>query len=217
VAYARSGRIDYKTGVVFALFTIPGSILGVLTTQYIPRFAFKMFFGLLLILLAVLLFFKKRKLKQEIFQPGSAPKGWKSHTITDKNGETYSYAYNQTKGIVISIIVGYLSPVLGIGGGIIHVPALVQLLHFPVMIATATSHFILAIMSVVSVMVHAAKGNYNDPYVLRMVTGLSIGAIGGAQLGAYLSHKIRSNIIVRILAICLGLVGIRILSGVFVR
>src|SRR4051812_4863278 len=98
---------------------------------------------------------------------------------------------NQTKGIIISVIVGYLSPVIGIGGGIIHVPALVQLLHFPVMIATATSHFILAIMSLVSVIVHAAKGNYNDPHVLHMVTGLSIGAIGGAQLGAYLSHKIK--------------------------
>src|SRR6266487_6243099 len=49
VAYARSGRIDYNVGLVFALFTIPGSILGVLTTQYIPRFAFEIFFGLLLI------------------------------------------------------------------------------------------------------------------------------------------------------------------------
>src|SRR5438874_11571705 len=108
-----------------------------------------MFFGLLLILLAVLLFFKKRRLKQKIFQPPNKPKGWKHHTITDKNGETYSYTYNQTKGIIISIFVGYLSPVLGIGGGIIHVPAFVQLLHFPVMIATATSHFILAIMALV--------------------------------------------------------------------
>ena len=122
-----------------------------------------MFFGLLLIFLAVFLFFKKRRLNKSIFQPGNAPKGWMHHTITDKNGETYSYTYNQTKGIIISIIVGYLSPVLGIGGGIIHVPALVQLLHFPVMIATATSHFILAIMSLVSVIVHAVKGNYNDP------------------------------------------------------
>jgi uncharacterized protein len=217
VAYARSGRIDYKTGIVFALFTIPGSILGVLTTQYIPRFAFKFFFGLLLILLAVLLLFKKRRLKQIIFQPSDAPNGWKHHTIKDKNGETYSYSYNQTKGIIVSVIVGYLSPVLGIGGGIIHVPALVQLLHFPVMIATATSHFILAIMSLASVIVHAVKGNYNDPHVLRLVTGLSIGAIGGAQLGAYLSHQIKSNIIVRVLAISLGLVGLRILLGAFVR
>jgi len=217
VAYARSGRIDYKTGIVFALFTIPGSIIGVLTTQYIPRFAFKIVFGLLLIFLAALLFLKKRKLEQVPFQPPDVPRGWKHHTITDKNGETYSYTYNQTRGIILSIIVGYLSPLLGIGGGIIHVPALVQLLHFPVMVAAATSHFILAIMSLVSVIVHAVKGNYNDPHVLRLVTGLSVGAIGGAQLGAYLSHKIKSNIIVRVLAICLGLVGLRILLGAFVR
>src|SRR4051812_10808598 len=94
IAYARSGRIDYRTGIVFALSTI-GSILGVLTTQYIPRFVFKIFFGLLLIILAVLLFFRKRKLRQNMFQPGNAPKGWKHHTITDKKGNSYTYSYNQ--------------------------------------------------------------------------------------------------------------------------
>jgi hypothetical protein len=37
---------------------------------------------------------------------------------------------------------------LGIEGGIIHVPALGYLLSFPVHIATATSHFILANMAI---------------------------------------------------------------------
>src|SRR3954447_19094731 len=55
IAYARTGRIDYKAGLVFALFTIPGSVLGVLTTQYIPRNLFNILFGLLLIALAVYL------------------------------------------------------------------------------------------------------------------------------------------------------------------
>src|SRR5450432_4830525 len=57
-AYARSGRIDYKAGIVFALFTIPGSILGVLTTQFIARNFFTMLFGILLITLSVYLLFK---------------------------------------------------------------------------------------------------------------------------------------------------------------
>ena len=214
IAYARAGRIDYKAGLVFALFTIPGSILGVYTTQYIPKFEFKIFFGLMLILLAFFLFLKKPQSKQKNIHE-SRLKKWKHHTITDKEGITYSYFYDQRKGIFISIIVGYLSPLLGIGGGIIHVPALVQLLCFPVHIATATSHFILAIMSSVSVIVHAVKGNYNDMHVLRMVIGLSIGAVTGAQFGAYLSHKIKSNTIIRALAICLGLVGLRLLAGIF--
>lgn len=210
IAYARSGRIDFKAGLLFALFTIPGSILGVLTTQYIKRGLFNIAFGILLLSLAIYLFFGKND--QMIPKTGiESQKRWKHHTIKDSSGISYSYTYNQNKGILISILVGYLSPILGIGGGIIHVPALVQWLQFPVFIATATSHFILAIMASTSVIVHAIKGTYQDPKILHMVIGFSIGVIPGAQIGAWLSHRMKGYTIIRVLAICLGLVGIRIL------
>ncbi len=210
IAYARSGRIDYKAGLLFALFTIPGSILGVLSTKFIPRQVFNILFGLLLIALSVYLIASHNKTKPPVIRDVNK-KRWISHTLTDRAGITYNYTYNQTRGILVSIVVGYLSPLLGIGGGIIHVPALVQWLQFPVFVATATSHFILAIMSTVSVFVHAINGNYNDPKILRMVVGLIIGVIPGAQLGAYLSHRMESKTIIRVLAVCLGLVGLRIL------
>jgi uncharacterized membrane protein YfcA len=111
--------------------------------------------------------------------------------------------------------VGFISPILGIGGGIIHVPALINWLQFPVHVATATSHFILAVMSVVSVIVHIVQGSYQDPAILRMVVFLGIGAIVGAQIGAYFSHRVRGRAIERALAVSLGLVGIRILLGQF--
>ena len=209
-AYARSGRIDYKAGLLFAMFTIPGSILGVLTTQYIPRHIFNILFGVLLVVLSVYLFWRQNKLRPQLITDTNQ-KRWKHHSLKDASGISYNYTYNQTRGIFISIIVGYLSPVLGIGGGIIHVPALIQWLQFPVFIATATSHFILAIMATVSVMVHAIKGSYDDPQILHMVVGLVVGVIPGAQIGAWLSHKLQSNTITRVLAVCLGLVGIRIL------
>ncbi|HEY2348677.1 MAG TPA: sulfite exporter TauE/SafE family protein [Puia sp.] len=210
IAYARSGRIDFKAGLLFALFTIPGSILGVLTTQYIPKNLFNVLFGVLLVALAVYLLLRHDKpLVPPVVDENK--RRWKHHTIKDAMGISYSYTYNQNKGILISILVGYLSPLLGIGGGIIHVPALVQWLQFPVYVATATSHFILAIMATVSVSVHAIKGSYNDPKILHMVIGLIIGVVPGAQIGAWLSHKLKSNIIIRVLAICLGLVGLRIL------
>jgi uncharacterized protein len=210
IAYARSGRIDYKAGLLFALFTIPGSILGVLTTQFISRNFFNILFGILLILLSVYLIFKQNKPMVPVVADESQRR-WKHRSLTDQSGLTYNYTYNQTRGILISILVGYISPVLGIGGGIIHVPALVQWLQFPVFVATATSHFILAIMATVSVVVHAIKGSYNDPKILHMVIGLIIGVIPGAQVGAWLSHKIKSKTIIQVLAVCLGLVGIRIL------
>jgi uncharacterized membrane protein YfcA len=209
IAYARSGRIDFKAGILFALFTIPGSILGVYTTKYIPRSLFNILFGILLVGLSAYLMFRHDKITPKFVDNGQ--KRWKHHTLTDATGMTYNYSYNQNIGILISVIVGYLSPVLGIGGGIIHVPALIQWLQFPVYVATATSHFILAIMATVSMAVHGINGSYNDPKVLHMVIGLVIGVVPGAQIGAWLSHKFKSHTIVRALAVCLGLVGIRIL------
>lgn len=96
------------------------------------------------------------------------------------------------------------------GGGIIHVPAMVNWLQFPVYMATATSHFILAVMAIVSVIVHLIQGNYNAPEIVKMILFLSIGVVLGAQLGAYLSHRIKSHIIIWLLASCLILVGVRI-------
>ncbi len=210
IAYARSGRIDFKAGLLFALFTIPGSVLGVLTTKYIPRALFNILFGVLLVVLSAYLMLGQHK---QVSAPHTDDnhKRWKHHTLTDATGISYSYTYNQNRGILISLLVGYISPVLGIGGGIIHVPALIQWLQFPVYVATATSHFILAIMATVSMAVHAINGSYNDPKVLHMVIGLVIGVVPGAQIGAWLSHKFKSHTIIRVLAVCLGLVGIRIL------
>ena len=211
IAYAKSGRIDYKAGILFSLFTIPGSVAGVFVVNYIPRHIFNIIFGILLLVLALFLFIRTSKNMQNQTNSHKDEKGFTHHTLRDKQGEIFSYSYNQTIGIVISILVGFLSPLLGIGGGIIHVPAMVQWLQFPVYIATATSHFILAIMSSVSVAVHFFQGTYNNPHVLKMLAGLCIGVIPGAQLGAFISHKINTALIVKILAVCLALVGVRIL------
>lgn len=213
-AYARSGRVDYKAGITFALFTIPGSVLGVYTVQYIPQKLFNIIFGILLLLLSIYLFYKNRN---TIFTKANpvAEKGYKQRVITDKNGVMYAYSYNGKLGNLISVVVGYISPLLGIGGGIIHVPAMVNLLKFPVHIATATSHFILAVMTTVSVLIHAFNGTYDNPATVKMILLLALGVVPGAQVGALLSHKIKGTLIIKSLAVCLILVGIRILLKSF--
>jgi uncharacterized membrane protein YfcA len=209
VAYARAKRIDYKAGLQFSLFTLPGSILGVIITRYISARAFTLAFGLLLVTLALYLFFKKNRGETPV-QAGDKTGIKAGNHLTDITGETFYYTYNKYLGWAISFIVGFISPVLGIGGGIIHVPALINWLNFPVHIATATSHFILAIMSITSVIVHITEGNYNDPYIVKLVIWLAIGVVMGAQLGAYLSPKIKGTAIIKALAISLALVGVRI-------
>lgn len=216
VAYGRLGRIDFRAGLLFALFTIPGSVLGVYSTKYIPHAVFNIIFGILLLSLSAFLLFKRKDTGHLRQEGDDKKKGQRPTVLTDNENTVYRYSYNAYTGAAISIIVGYLSPLLGIGGGIIHVPAMVHWLRFPVHIATATSHFILAVMATVSVIVHALQGNYNDPYIFRMVIWLCIGVIVGAQLGAWLSHKIKGTVIVRALAVCLVIVSIRLLWGIVI-
>ena len=214
IAYMKSRRVDYKAGIIFAICTIPGSILGVLTTKVIPRNVFDALFGVVLLLLAVFLFFKGGK-RPETGNHATIHKNWVVRHLVDRFGVTYDYSYNIYWGMILSVFVGYFSPLLGIGGGIIHVPAMSEWLLFPVHIATATSHFILAIMATVSVVTHYFQGSYNNPVVVKMLIGLAIGVIPGAQLGAYLSRRMKGRVIIKALAVSLAIVGIRILISRF--
>src|SRR5919205_1489268 len=68
VAYARMQRIDYASGVLFALATIPGAVVGALTTTYMPRQTFNLVFGLCMIMAAVFLFLRGATLAQPAAQ-----------------------------------------------------------------------------------------------------------------------------------------------------
>ncbi|MDQ2862133.1 MAG: TSUP family transporter [Bacteroidota bacterium] len=84
---------------------------------------------------------------------------------------------------------------------------------FSLHIATATSHFILAITATVSVIIHIYNESYNDPLIFKMILWLGIGAVAGVQPGAFLSRKMNGKFIIKALAVSLGVVGIRILVG----
>ena len=205
-AYARMGRIDYKSGVLFAIAAIPGAILGALSTAYVSRRLFNIILGVLMIAAAIFLFFHSNKEKgiEE-----RKPANHFMRYIVEKNGTAHTFSYSPVIGIAISFFVGYVSSFLGIGGGIIHVPVLAYLLNFPVHIATATSHFILAILALTGTIVHIATGAFS--HGVRRTIALSIGVLLGAQLGAVLSSRVHGNWIIRSLAIPIGLVGVRIL------
>ncbi len=206
VAYARMKRIDYKSGVLFSAATIPGAILGALTTAYIPRQVFDGVFGCVLIVTSIFLLL--RSSNAQPLKRGRTNQGL-SINLVEANGTTHSFAYNPVHGVGVSLVVGYVSSLLGIGGGIIHVPVLVHLLNFPVHVATATSHFVLAVMALVGTLVHIVTGTFHRG--VRRTIFLAVGVLIGAQLGARLSDRVHGVWILRSLAIALGFVGVRIL------
>ena len=208
-AYAMMKRIDYRSGLMFAAATIPGAVLGALNTSFISRRMFDFIFGVLLVAAAAFLVWRPKK--PEVASTSQhLSRLYVTHHLVDVRGTEYKYSFNYMLGMAISVIVGYVSSFLGIGGGIIHVPALSYFLDFPVHVATATSHFILAIMALTGTVVHIMTGTFT--HGVHRTLALSIGVLMGAQIGARLSEKIQGNWIIRGLAIALGVVGLRILA-----
>ena len=210
IAYMRLKRIDYRSGLLFSAATVPGAVLGALTTSVIPRPLFDGLLGGLLIAGSVFLIFqgdKRNRLKK------AGAERSLTRNLSEPKGTTHTFSYSPALGIGLSFIVGYGSSLLGIGGGIIHVPALIHFLNFPVHIATATSQFMLAIMALTGTAVHIVSGAFH--HGIRRTIALAIGVLIGAQLGAFLSSRVGGAWIIRSLAVALGVVGIRVLILAF--
>ena len=219
-AYSRMKRIDYKSGSIFAAATIPGAILGAVTTTYIPRHAFDIIFGITMIAAGIYLWVSARDdylhtHGQPVYplEGDALAKKLSVRDIVDVKGIHYQYSYNPAVGILLSLFVGYLSSVLGVGGGFIHVPALSRLLNFPIHIATATSHFVLAIMALTGTIVHAAHGLFARG--VARIAMIAVGVVIGAQAGARLSTRVGGRWIIRGLAVAMLFVGLRLIVSEF--
>ena len=206
-AYARMKRIDYRSGLIFAAATIPGAVAGALATDYVPRRIFDGLFGALMVAAAIYLFRNRIGASHRTASGGG-------HLVTrrlvEASGAEHIYSFNLRIGLWISLFVGCISSLLGIGGGIVHVPALVRLLNFPVHIATATSHFMLAIMALAGTAAHVAAGTFGPGDVQRTLA-IAAGVLVGAQFGAALSTRLHGLWIIRGLALALAIAGLRIL------
>jgi uncharacterized membrane protein YfcA len=205
IAYYRLKRIDYRSGLFFSAASAIGAVIGANITVLLSRGLFQYIFGSTVILVAVYLFVRPQRRRSGI--PGRLLRV--SRRLTDVDGTSFSYSFSLLWGIAISFGVGLISGLLGIGGGIIHVPAMMQLLSFPAHVATATSHFVVAITTLAAVITHVVNGAYTAG--IRRAAVLSVGAIIGAQFGARLSQKVSGVWIIRVLAAGLALVGIRLL------
>ncbi len=194
IAYMRLGRIDYRAGTLFTLAGLPGAVLGTLLVHNIPRSLFDPLFGLLLVGIGGFL----------IASPvGSARGPTDDETAAVKDGR-------MLVGSLGSAYIAVFSSLLGIGGGIIHVPFLIRGLRMPPHIATATSHFVLTFMALTATATHIVLGEFERG--VAQTLSLSIGVMMGAPLGAALSARLQGSLIVRLLALALCLVGVRLLA-----
>ncbi|MBM4354252.1 MAG: sulfite exporter TauE/SafE family protein [Deltaproteobacteria bacterium] len=209
ITYARMGRVDFRSGLLLAAVSLPGAMVGAYVTDFIPRRSFDGMFGVVLVLVAVLLFLSRENGRGGL--PTAARPGTVMRRVVEKDGTVHQYSYNARVGAPMSFVIGFVSAIFGLGGGVVQVPAMVRFLNFPVHVATATSHLMVALMSLSATLVHFSTGSFTHGF--RRTAMLAIGVLLGAPLGARLSSKVKGGLILRALAVALAVVGLRLLVG----
>jgi uncharacterized membrane protein YfcA len=192
IAYYRAGTVHLRAALIFILACLPGSLLGVITEYYVSRSLFELIFGIAMLLYSAVLLVRR------------AGEG-----RVDMHASSPLTPNALLSGILISFLVGYIASFFGIGGGVVHVPLLSHVLGFPVHLATGTSHMILAVTAWFTTAVHLYAGDLDikDPSIWQ----LGLPALVGAQLGARLSRRVSGQMILKILAVALAMVGARLI------
>ncbi|MGC8849538.1 MAG: sulfite exporter TauE/SafE family protein [Candidatus Bathyarchaeia archaeon] len=204
LAYAREDMIDYELALTLSTGTVPGSILGAYTTKFISSSWIIIAFSVFLWLTAarMLITSKANRGEGERFQTQN-----KKRSPVDACESKPIYRMRLKSGVVASFIAGFVSSLLGIGGGVVMVPTMNLLLGAPIHLSVAASMFIICFTSSSGVIVH---------WTLRQVSlhfgaVIAIGACIGAQIGARIAYRIKPLMLKRLFGATLILISARML------
>lgn len=200
ISYMKSRTVDYKSGFIFFIGSVPGTILGAWINKGLDLPSFNLYFGILLIILSIILLVRDKIKPVKWFVQNGIKR-----EFTDAEGNEYVFGYPIWFAILLTFSIGFASGLFGIGGGSMLVPAMIILFLFPPHVAVATSMFMVFLSSIVNSATHIYLGNVPWIYTIPVIPGAYI----GAKIGAALNKKIKSDSLVLALRIILLLLGIR--------
>lgn len=205
--HLRSRFTNIRLAMLLQVPTAAGALVGALLAVRAPERILDGIFGAVLTYAALSMLLKRRmshidtsndpdplQLKATYYDPAT------------KKEITY-VPRNVYRGMGISSGAGVLSGLLGVGGGVIQVPAMNLVMAVPVKAAAGTSALMVGITAVASSFVFYADDKI-DP---RIVLPAMIGIVAGAQVGSRLTRKVRTDRLVIIFVLVLLYLGLRLI------
>ncbi|MGI8944441.1 MAG: sulfite exporter TauE/SafE family protein [Qipengyuania sp.] len=116
--------------------------------------------------------------------------------------------------LILGVVVGILTMLMGVGGGFILVPAMLYILGMNANVVVGTSLFNILFVTVAATMMHSLTTRAVD---IVLVGLLLIGSVTGAQMGTQVAGRLKPELLRLILAAVVLLVAIRMLYGLGVR
>jgi uncharacterized membrane protein YfcA len=201
--YRRANLIDWRVATWTAGFGMPATVGGALLTTVVPGNGHP-----LMILTALLVGFSAYRLSRPVREP--EPEAVVSaEGITDA-APGLAHAHTETprrewwRLAVIGVGAGGLSGLLGIGGGVLMVPAFTSWVRMPIKVALASSLVCVGVLAIPGMITHALLGHIDWLFALP----LCVGVVPGARLGAHLTIRSSDRTLRVMVGLVLGLIAI---------
>ena len=187
--YGLQRRIDLRIGLLIAAGGFPGAIIGAILATRISATAFDWILGVMLIVVAYDMVVNRKKRT--------------AHRHEDAARESAPWP----RFVALGLLVGCVSSLFGIGGGIIVVPSLLYFSALPAHMISATSHFAIFLTSPVGLATHWWQNDIRWDFVLPLALG---GVIGG-PIGARLSLRLGQTRLMLFVAAALVIAAIALI------
>ena len=196
--------LRYKAASFMALFGLLLSPLGLWLAQKAPNTPLLIIFSFVLMYVSIRMLVQvARTLSGKIVQSPKAPPCQLDPSV----GKLIWTAPCARALMLAGATAGFLSGLLGVGGGFILVPALNKFTDLPMKSIVATSLGVLAIVSAGGAFISLASGTLNMPIAVPF----SIGSLLGLLFGKYLEKKISGPRVQQIFAIFTLIIAIGLL------
>ncbi|MFO7587028.1 MAG: sulfite exporter TauE/SafE family protein [Gemmatimonadota bacterium] len=159
VVYGRGAAVDWGAAILLACGAVPATVLASRYSRRVPAATLRRFFGGFLLLTALLLPFKGLLPVTGLLNGGIAAASL----------------------VVLGIVAGGLSGLLGIGGGLLMVPALALGPGFAQQVAQGTSLAAMVPAGAMGAVVHARLGHVDRRVAIPLMAGIALGSwLGGS-------------------------------------
>ncbi|NHA40060.1 hypothetical protein C1O34_02070 [Staphylococcus schleiferi] len=206
IGYLKQKQVDIKNGFLFLIGIIPGALIGAYLSQYLTIHSFNLYFGIFLIVVAVMLMIRHRIPPIKAFQQERYMK-----SFTDAHGEHYRYGVVPSIAIIASFVIGLTAGLFGIGGGALMTPLMLLVFRFPPHVAVGTSMMMIFFSSLTGSVGHIVLGHVLWGYSIILIISSWI----GAQIGVKLNKTVKSDTVVLILRLVMLALGVYLIIRSF--
>ena len=206
VAAGSSNRdvINLRLGLLLQIPAVAGGLVGAEGVEALSQRTLSMIFAIVTGVISVVTLTRLDR-RNVILDGSAAPGPFGGSYYEAESGRQIVYRLRRMPAALgISFSAGILSGLLGIGGGILQVPALNAWCGVPMRAAAATTAAMIGVTALGSAPIYYARGRIVAPLAAAAV----LGVLAGSSAGMWMSPRARARWLKLLMAVVLGSVSL---------